>query len=44
VPDGVDLHRVLVAFLAEANDKVRKVFHGPLTHASTPFEVVDWLT
>jgi hypothetical protein len=32
----------LQAFLAEANDKVRKVFHGPLTYASTPFEVVDW--
>ena len=32
----------LQAFLAEANEKVRKVFHGPLTYASTPFEVVDW--
>jgi len=32
----------LQAFLAEANDKVRKVFHGPITYASTPFEVVDW--
>jgi hypothetical protein len=32
----------LQAFLAEANDEVRKVFHGPLTYASTPFEVVDW--
>jgi hypothetical protein len=32
----------LQAFLAEASGKVRKVFRGPLTYASTPFEVVDW--
>ena len=32
----------LQAFLAEAADRVRKVFGGPLTYASTPFEVVDW--
>jgi hypothetical protein len=32
----------LQAFLAEASDTVRKAFHGPLTYASTPFEVVDW--
>ena len=32
----------LQAFLAEAAERVRKVFHGPLTYASTPFEVVDW--
>ena len=32
----------LQAFLAEASQRVRQVFHGPLTHASTPFEVVDW--
>jgi hypothetical protein len=32
----------LQAFLAEAAGRVRKVFGGPLTYASTPFEVVDW--
>ena len=32
----------LQAFLAEASQRVRPVFHGPLTYASTPFEVVDW--
>ena len=32
----------LQAFLAQAHDTVRKAFHGPLTYASTPFEVVDW--
>ncbi len=32
----------LQAFLAEAAERVRKVFHGPLTYASTMFEVVDW--
>ena len=32
----------LQAFLAEAAERVRKVFRGPLTYASTPFEVVDW--
>jgi hypothetical protein len=32
----------LQAFLAAAAERVRKVFHGPLTYASTPFEVVDW--
>jgi hypothetical protein len=32
----------LQAFLATANEKVRKVFHGPLSYASLPFEVVDW--
>jgi hypothetical protein len=32
----------LRAFLAEASDKVREVFHGPLTYASLPFEMVDW--
>jgi hypothetical protein len=32
----------LQAYLAEAADGVRKVFHGPLTYASTIFEVVDW--
>jgi hypothetical protein len=26
----------------EAAQHVRKVFHGPLTYASVPFEVVDW--
>jgi hypothetical protein len=32
----------LQAFLAEASQRVCPVFHGPLTYASTPFEVVDW--
>ena len=32
----------LQAFLAEAAERVRKVFHGPLTYASVMFEVVDW--
>ena len=32
----------LQAFLAEASSKVRKAFQGPITYASTPFEVVDW--
>jgi hypothetical protein len=32
----------LQVFLAEASQRVRPVFHGPLTYASTPFEVVDW--
>ena len=31
----------LQAFLAEASQRVRPVFHGPLTYASIPFEVVD---
>jgi hypothetical protein len=32
----------LQAFLADANQRVRQVFRGPLSYASTPFEVVDW--
>ena len=32
----------LQAFLAEAAERVRKVFHGPLTYAATVVEVVDW--
>jgi hypothetical protein len=32
----------LQAFLSTAAERVRKVFRGPLTYASTPFEVVDW--
>lgn len=32
----------LNAFLGEAVDRVRKVFHGPLTYASVPLEQVDW--
>jgi hypothetical protein len=32
----------LQAFLAEAAERVRKVFRGPLTYASTPFEAADW--
>ena len=34
--------RELQVFLAEAAERVRKVFHGPLTYASVMFEVVDW--
>lgn len=32
----------LNAFLAEANERVRKVFRGSVTYASVPFETVDW--
>jgi hypothetical protein len=32
----------LNAFLAEAAERVRGVFHGPLTYASVPLETVDW--
>jgi hypothetical protein len=32
----------LQAFLDQANQRVRKAFHGPLTYASLPFEHVDW--
>jgi len=32
----------LNAFLAEANEAVRDVFHGKVTYASVPFEAVDW--
>ena len=32
----------LRAFLAEASQRVRPVFRGPITYASTPFEAVDW--
>lgn len=32
----------LQAFLAEAAKRVRQVFHGPLTYAAIPIEVVDW--
>ena len=32
----------LNAFLAEANDRVRQVFHGAITYASVPLETVEW--
>lgn len=32
----------LHAFLSQANAAVREVFHGPVTYASAPIEVVDW--
>ena len=32
----------LNAFLADASAAVRRVFHGPVTYASLPFEGVDW--
>jgi hypothetical protein len=36
-------HRApLEAFLARATRQVREVFGGPITHASLPFESVDW--
>jgi hypothetical protein len=34
--------RPLNAFLAEATERVRRVFGGPLTYASLPWEAVDW--
>ena len=35
-------NRPLNAFLAEATERVRRVFGGPLTYASLPWETVDW--
>lgn len=32
----------LNSFLAEAAERTRKVFHGPITYASVPLEAVDW--
>ncbi len=32
----------LNAFLAEAAERVRGVFHGPVTYASVPLETVEW--
>ncbi|HKA49331.1 MAG TPA: abortive infection protein [Candidatus Dormibacteraeota bacterium] len=32
----------LNAFLAKANDRVRRAFRGRVTYASVPFESVDW--
>jgi hypothetical protein len=32
----------LNAFLAEATERVREVFHGPVTYASVPLETVEW--
>jgi len=32
----------LNAFLAEAADRVREDFHGPVTDASVPLETVEW--
>src|SRR5207249_3725157 len=32
----------LNTFLAEAAERVRGVFHGPVTYASVPLETVDW--
>jgi len=32
----------LNAFLAEAAERVREVFHGPVTYASVPLETVEW--
>jgi hypothetical protein len=32
----------LNTFLAEAAERVRSVFHGPVTYASVPLETVDW--
>jgi hypothetical protein len=45
-PDRLKLlgthNKPLNAFLARANQDVRKVFHGPVTYASAPIEDVDW--
>ena len=35
-------NRPLNAFLTEATERVRRVFGGPLTYASLPWETVDW--
>lgn len=35
-------NRPLNAFLGEATERVRRVFGGPLTYASLPWETVDW--
>lgn len=35
-------NRPLNAFLAEAAERVRGVFHGPVTYASVPLETVEW--
>jgi hypothetical protein len=35
-------NKPLNAFLAKANDAVRKEFHGQVTYASAPIEAVDW--
>ena len=32
----------LNAFLAEATERVRNVFHGLITYASVPLETIDW--
>jgi hypothetical protein len=32
----------LNAFLAEATERVREVFHGRITYASVPLETIDW--
>jgi hypothetical protein len=32
----------LNAFLAEATERVRELFHGSVTYASVPLEAVDW--
>jgi hypothetical protein len=32
----------LNAFLTEAAETVREIFHGPITYASVPLETVDW--
>jgi hypothetical protein len=35
-------NRPLNAFLGETTERVRRVFGGPLTYASLPWETVDW--
>lgn len=39
---GTHNSQLLAALLAQANDAVRQVFHGPVTYASLPFETVNW--
>lgn len=37
-----DVSRCLNAFLAEAVERIRERFHGPVTYAAIQFEAVDW--
>jgi hypothetical protein len=42
VKAGTHDQQPLGAFLVRAHEGVRRVFNGPLTYASLPFEAVDW--
>lgn len=41
-PRGVRRDTPLREYLNQTTDRVRRVFHGPITYASLPFEQVDW--